>query len=67
MTEIDDEVIQPRAAMMRVETAVNACCVAARFQTDADRLRSMRRQELRKIAETAQSADTKLAQVAPVA
>ena len=66
MTEIDAEVIEPRAAMAHLETALRAYSAATRFQTDANRLRSMCGQELRKIAGMGESAEAKPAEAAPV-
>ncbi|MDO8683253.1 MAG: hypothetical protein Q7N50_07220 [Armatimonadota bacterium] len=61
MVEIDTEMVQLRAAMVHLETSLKAYATAERFQTDAERLKSMCRQELKKIANLAESAGRKLA------
>ena len=61
MIDINAEMIQLRAAMIHLDTALKACATAVRFQTDAERLKSMCAQELRRVARIAESAERKLA------
>jgi hypothetical protein len=67
MINIEDEMIELRAAMLHLDTALKGYATAARFQTDAERLESMCRQELRKIIEIAEAAEQKLAEITPAA